>query len=56
MNKIILSLLISTITLHAIPSLETAAQYQKDEQFADAIACYEDIVRANMLTSMHTFN
>ncbi len=46
MKKIILmGLLLQTLLTHPIPSMETAAEYQKNEQFAQAIACYEDILQ-----------
>lgn len=42
--KIILhSLLITTFLCSAAPSYETAMEYQKNEQFTDAITCYEEI-------------
>jgi len=47
MKKIILTLLITTLTIHTTPSLETAAILHKNEQFDEAVACYEDIVSNN---------
>lgn len=41
-----IALLIPFITL-SIPSLETAIEYQQNEQFSDAIVCYEEIVNNN---------
>jgi tetratricopeptide (TPR) repeat protein len=36
--------MLTPLTTLTIPSLETAMEYQKNEQFNDAIACYEEIV------------
>jgi len=37
-------LLLSSFIIHANSSLETATGYQKNEQFAEAIACYRNII------------
>lgn len=44
MKKIILILLSYTLITHPTPTLETAYEHQKKEQFAEAIACYEEII------------
>lgn len=45
MKKIIFILLFSSFITHTVPSLETATEYQKNEQFNEAILCYEEIIR-----------
>jgi Flp pilus assembly protein TadD len=48
MKKLILfTLLISPLTTHPTTTQETALAYQKNEQFANAIACYENILCNN---------
>jgi len=49
MKKIILILLLSTITLHPTIAIETALEYQKNENYTQAIACYEDLLASNPL-------
>lgn len=45
-KKIIISLLLIFPALcYTTPSIETGMEYQKNEQFTDAIACYEEIVQ-----------
>ena len=44
MKKIIFVLLMMTSTIHPTPLLETAIEYQKNEQFTQAISCFEEIV------------
>ena len=38
-------LLLSLLTTHTTPSMDKAMEYQKNEQFNEAISCYEEIVR-----------
>ena len=40
-------MLIYAIPLHATPSLETGMEYQKGEQYTQAIACYEELLADN---------
>lgn len=57
MKKIILILLIASSHItHAIPSLETGMEYQKNEQFADAISCYEEIIHNEPYNISALFN
>jgi tetratricopeptide (TPR) repeat protein len=44
MKKIISILLTLSLIISATPSIETALELQKNEQFTDAIACYEEII------------
>jgi tetratricopeptide (TPR) repeat protein len=44
MKKIIFILFLSINIVHSTPTLETAQEYQKNEQFLQAIACYEEII------------
>jgi tetratricopeptide (TPR) repeat protein len=44
MKKIIFIFLLSFFALHTTPSLETAMEYQTNEQFSDAISCFEEII------------
>lgn len=44
MKKRMITLLVYIISVHATPSLETAIEYQKNEQFCQAIACYEELL------------
>jgi tetratricopeptide (TPR) repeat protein len=37
-------LLLTSLTLQCTPSIETAMEYQQNEQFSQAIACFEEIV------------
>src|SRR6266404_1006486 len=55
MKRIILLALIST-TLCAAPSLETAMEYQKNEQFVQAIACLEEILQSEPHNAQVLFN
>jgi tetratricopeptide (TPR) repeat protein len=45
MKKIIIILLLCTFTSHSTPTMETAFEYKNNEQFTDAIACYEEIIQ-----------
>ena len=57
MKKILLlHFVLSTITTFATPNMETAQTYQKNEQFAQAIACYEEIIKNNPLELNAYFN
>lgn len=44
MKKIIIILLLHANLLHPTPTLETASEYQKNEDFAQAITCYQEII------------
>lgn len=46
MKKIIFTLL-TTLTAHPIPTLDIGLHHQKNEQFPEAIICYEEIVNHN---------
>jgi tetratricopeptide (TPR) repeat protein len=46
-KKTLLLLLLTTLTIHATPSHQTATEYQKQEDFSNAIVCYESIVKTN---------
>lgn len=43
-KKITLILLLSSLTIHAMPSLETGIEYQNNERYTDAITCYQEII------------
>jgi hypothetical protein len=44
MKKTLLIILLSCSIAHTIPSIETAMEHQTNEQFANAITCYEEII------------
>src|ERR1700740_3105856 len=46
MYKKIITLIFITTFVHATPTLEEGMEYQKNEQFDQAIACYKEIVSA----------
>jgi len=56
MKKIIIILLTQINLLHPTPSMETAYEYQKNEQFTEAIACYEEIIENDPLELNAYFN
>ena len=43
-KKIVLTLLLSSFVTHTTPTIETGMAYQKNEQFTQAITCYEEII------------
>ena len=43
MKKIVLMLVVTTSLTYPTPSIETAMEYQKNEQFTQAISCFEEI-------------
>src|SRR5580692_11863048 len=44
MKKIIFMLLMASSTTYGTPSLETAMEYQHNEQYTQAITCFEEII------------
>ncbi|HSC25454.1 MAG TPA: tetratricopeptide repeat-containing glycosyltransferase family protein [Candidatus Babeliales bacterium] len=55
-KKIILILTLFPLITHAIPTIETALYHQKNELFAQAIACYKQIARDNPYDVSALFN
>ncbi len=56
MKKLIIILLLQILTAYPIPSLQQALEYQKSEQFAEAIACYEEIITHDIANINAYFN
>ena len=56
MKKIIFVLLTYTLITHPTPTMEDALNYQKNEKFVEAIACYEKIIEDNPLELNAYFN
>lgn len=57
MKKTLISIiLLSTFITHATPSIDTGMEYQKNEQFTDAITCYEEIIHADSRDISALFN
>src|SRR5438309_6415924 len=57
MKKILLSIiLLSTCIAHTTPSIETGMEYQKNEQYADAITCYKEIIENDTRDIAALFN
>lgn len=57
MKKILLTIFLSTsFILHTTPSIETGTEYQKNEQFTQAIDCYTEIITDEPLNINALFN